>query len=289
MYGLAHLKAALKRPERIVIEVGRIQHRIDPRHSNDEGECFVNQEWDVLVLLDACRYDFFVERCSLPGETGYKYSLGSNSPEFIKENFSGRESLDTIVVTANPWYRKLQSEHEFRFFDLIYVEGDPDRIGVRPETLTDRALAVDENHPDKRLVLHYMQPHQPYMGPTGEAIEHCGPTDVTLLENNVDDDTLRSAYAENLDLVLDEIERVFENVPGRIVVTADHGELLGERPYFLPVRDFGHPRGVYSDELVKVPWHVYENGDRDVRASRAPKETTEPDVEEDLKALGYKL
>ncbi|WP_227374919.1 hypothetical protein [Haladaptatus halobius] len=38
-----------------------------------------------------------------------------------------------------------------------------------------------------------------------------------------------------------------------VVVSADHGEFLGERLFPTPVQIYGHSDGVYMEEFVKVP------------------------------------
>lgn len=54
-------------------------------------------------------------------------------------------------------------------------------------------------------------------------------------------------YKQNLYIALKEIKKISKRLPGKIVVTSDHGELLGEN------NQYGHP----NDEnpiLLEVPW-----------------------------------
>jgi hypothetical protein len=82
-----------------------------------------------------------------------------------------------------------------------------------------------------------------------------------------------------------------KNLDGKTVVTADHGNMVGERAFPLPIREWGHPRGLYTDELVDVPWLVHENEPRrEIRIgeSKNQSETVDQDVVADrLKQLGY--
>jgi hypothetical protein len=59
---------------------------------------------------------------------------------------------------------------------------------------------------------------------------------------------LREAYAENLKIVLSHIAYLASRLSGRIIITSDHGEFLGEN------RRFGHPCGNYDPIVRKVPW-----------------------------------
>ena len=59
---------------------------------------------------------------------------------------------------------------------------------------------------------------------------------------------------------------------GRTVVTADHGQLLGERVGPIPIRYHGHRRGVHVEELLKVPWLVHDLGERSEIMAEASKD-----------------
>lgn len=292
MYGLAHARAFLRAPRIGLVELGRVHHRFT-NGENPDGVNVLDEDWDTLVILDACRYDVFAEVASLPGETGSTVSLGTTSSEFVERNFAGRAEYDTVYVSGNGWFEWLREDIDAEVYRFVYAGRDAvGGMTVRPETVTDLALDTYEEHPDKRMIVHYMQPHQPYLGETGRTIDHHRPTYMTVYHNDVDDETLLKAYRENLELVLGEVERLFEGMDGKFVVTADHGELLGERPYVVPVADYGHPRGVYVDELTEVPWHVYENGRRDVVDADEPyseRDRPDHDVERHLKDLGYRV
>jgi len=100
------------------------------------------------------------------------------------------------------------------------------------------------------------------------------------------------AYQTNLDVVLKEVDELLTSATGKTVVTADHGELLGERMSPVPVRRYSHPRGVFVDTLLTVPWFIHEDGTRKEIVSSPPETDTELDeetVDAQLKALGYKI
>jgi hypothetical protein len=201
-----------------------------------------------------------------------------------------------VYVSANPNYRKVATEIGAAVHAYVDVWRDDTLVGegdtvVPPETVTEHALKAAEEYPNKRLLVHYVQPHYPFIGPTGE--EYFDPT-ATLEEVSANydltDDRLDRAYRENLGLVLGEAKRLLDRLHGKTVVSADHGELLGERLRPLPLRAYGHPNGVYVEELVKVPWLVHESGDRKKVVAEAPPERKAVDeeaLEEQLRNLGY--
>ncbi len=63
---------------------------------------------------------------------------------------------------------------------------------------------------------------------------------------------LKRAYKNNLEAVLSEVEKIVERFPqeNRIVITADHGELLGEDGLY----GHGYPHPL----LRNVPWFEIE-------------------------------
>ena len=168
---------------------------------------------------------------------------------------------------------------------------------VLPETVRDEVLAAAERYPDKRLLVHFLQPHFPFLGPTG--LEHFDLDrldfqwqDAALGTLDIPDDVIRRAYEENLEQVLPVVEELLTALDGRSVVTADHGQMLGERLFPFPIREYGHPAGIYSEELVKVPWHVFDEGPRREVVAEAPESSADRDYDEEmtrdrLSALGY--
>lgn len=263
---------------------------------HDDGIDVFAEDWDNLLILDACRYDSFAEQSTLDGTLESRTSRASATREWVRANFGGRDLHDVVYVSANPNYRKVASDIDAEVHAYVDVWQDDYLVGkentvVPPETVTEHALDAADRYPNKRLLVHYVQPHYPFVGPTGR--EHFDPT-ATLKEvsreHDVTGDLLDRAYRENVDLVLEEAERLLDHLQGKTVVTSDHGELLGERLAPIPLRAYGHPMGVYVDELVKVPWHVHVNGERKRIVAEAP--VTEDDVdehavEEQLRNLGY--
>jgi hypothetical protein len=104
------------------------------------------------------------------------------------------------------------------------------------------------------------------------------------------DQGLRTAYLENLRLVLGEVRELVRYLSGRIIVTADHGELLGEKGRY------SHFGGSDDPLLTGVPWLVIVKKDREdpVVSDAGGQKAAGPSGGEDearikarLKALGY--
>jgi hypothetical protein len=302
MYSIKGIKKGLAQPRYALQEIDRLYYRrLRTWSYNENGMDFLDAEWDNLLILDACRYDLFERTSTLPGETVPVLSRGSATEEFLRGNFDGRTRLDTVYVTASPMLHRNRDEIDVRFHEVIDVwqdDGwDEQYRTVLPETVLEATLDAAERFPDKRLLVHFIQPHYPFLGPTGR--EHF---DLDRLDFQWDDlrtgdpavpeGAVRRAYEENLQEVLPFVEDLLFELDGRTVVTADHGQMFGERLFPIPIREYGHPSGIYTEELVKVPWHVFEDGPRRDVVAEEPATSSERNANEEearkrLRELGY--
>lgn len=211
-----------------------------------------NTEWDYLIILDACRYDYFKEVNWLPGELEPVWSEGSATDTWFPNTFD--KSINASLVTAHPFFSSVNPKNlDLSVFNSRhYVEKGTSskKNGVRmglcpPEHTTDAVLDLDKD----KFMVHYCQPHPPFIGtpeikfPDTEIYDK-------VKEGTLSLDFVKEAYRGNLIYVLKEVERLIENVDGKVVITSDHGELLGERGLF------GHSFLITCKELRVVPWFV---------------------------------
>lgn len=312
MKTVERLKRALRRPQLLARGLNRLSHRRGGlRSENTDGIDVFAEDWDTLVVLDACRYDMFETTNHLPGALSGTISRGSSTTEWLKANFDGRDLRDTVYVTANPQLEQNRSEIDVTFHKILNVwleEGWDEETGtVRAETMTDVAIDAHKRFPNKRILVHYLQPHYPFVSSeTTFDKDHISEFDsegnVPQGENvwsqklsgqlSVPREALWSMYVDNLEYVLKHVETLFESVRGKIVVTADHGNYVGERARPIPIREYGHPRGLYDEVLVHVPWLEFTRGDRrEITAGAANEAATVADtdvISQRLENLGYK-
>jgi len=307
MYSLRQLRKLVDNPKLGLIELNRLYHRRLHRWEyNEHGFDIFDQDWDILVILDACRYDMFTKESELPGTTRKVHSRGTSTIEFLRGNSNGRELLDTVYITANPQLHKHRGQINTTFYAEKHIWKDggwDEEIGtVLPETTTEYALDVANRYPNKRIIVHYLQPHQPFINKKtaldtrkiAQAAD--GALDfwnqVISQTITLPRDELWDAYAQNLNAALPSVRELFESLDGKTVVTADHGELIRERVSPFPVLLTGHPQGIYVPSLVEVPWHVHESTSRRTVEAGMPEETThtidDASVKERLEDLGYR-
>lgn len=305
------LARALRNPRLFARGLNRLAHRRGGRRSvNTAGVDVFEEDWDTLVVLDACRYDMFESTSRLEGTLSARISKGSSTVEWLQANFDGRDLRDTVYVTANPQLEENRDQWEIRLHETINIwlnEGWDEEVGtVRAETMTEAALEAAEQFPHKRLVVHYMQPHYPFVpaetdfdkkhlhqmdGKGGEPSEENVWNRKFKGELNISKEGLWSIYTENLIYALEHVKDLLVEMSGKTVITADHGNYVGERASPIPIQEWGHPRGLYDEPLVQIPWLECGQGER--RTIRANESESRAHVEDEtvsdrLQALGYR-
>jgi len=236
--------------------------------------------WNNLIVLDACRFDAFAQVNDIPGTLTKIVSVASCTWNWFPNNFSDRAMKDVVYISANPygsyyWLHKTLGHIPFYEVVEVWKDGWSEKLKtVHPSEVNKRTFESLTANPHKRHIIHYMQPHHPFIG------------NVTLLDIDSGDWTVRwrdrifdqvseqkeldaekpnvfalleqgvvnvkrvwRAYMSNLQLVMDYVKKLLPALNGRICITSDHGELFGRFGVF-----YGHPAKTPLPELIEVPW-----------------------------------
>jgi len=258
-------------------------------------------DWDTLVILDGCRVDTFREVVDNSiGSVEARTSPASESWWFMQEQFVDRDLSGTVYVTANPHVHKLPDGIFHAVIDATDSCWDKTAGVVPPSDMTEMAHQAHENYPQKRIVAHYMQPHYPFLGEHGSFgnVQVDGsdggyhPWQEQAWGDPIGKDRLKRAYRENLKLTIPHVEDLIHEVSGRVIITSDHANLIGDWSFPIPLRVYGHPEAFPHPKLVTVPWVVAKDGNRrEISNGMTDVETAESDqdeVDERLRALGYR-
>lgn len=287
------------------------------------GTNVFEKEWDVLVVLDACRTDALYEvapEYPFLNDIGSIWSVGSTSHEWYAKTFveGYREVLaETALISSNPFaehtlvngehpprhpcpfgltawrtvsaedlaYFELTRRHDRPFADVTDLA--PHSTAIQdPSYVTDRAIVTGRKD-FERVVVHYFQPHRPFVH--------------NLIRNNVrmtvledepyeagrsgeaDINDIWPLYLDNLRLVLDSVGELLENIDGTVALTADHGELFGE------LYQYGHFQSIPHPKLKNVPWVEVTGTDRGTKRPKRDFSTEEKrGIDERLVDLGYR-
>lgn len=264
------------------------------------GVPIYEQEWDLMIVLDACRFDALREMADdydFLQAVGSTESVGSYSRSWMERNFTSEyadEMTSTTMVTGNPFTETALDPSQFDRLEEVWRYSWDEEIGtIRPRPLTDVAISIARRDEPDRMIVHYMQPHAPFTthpelqrGPS--ASNWADATDksvwMQVQEGEIPVKRARQAYYDELRMVLEDVELLLNNVDAETaVITADHGEAMGEYGIY------GHARGVAIDALRIVPWVVgtATDGSKHDPETKPPDSEIDVDQTERLRDLGY--
>jgi len=217
---------------------------------------------------------------------------------------------NVVFVNSNPVVdHVLKARLKMLFYKYIPVwrdHWDSRTETVRPEDTYRVALKAYVRNPSKRMVVWFLQPHYPFIDEKFDHINALGREFMNkALYYNVSASNLLiftkimknllkkgylcagipdkvceytrkntseiiKAYIANLLSVLRYVKKLTEILPGRIVITSDHGEAFGEplSKLILPLRVYGHPSRIRISSLTQVPYLVVENNTSQCETTR---------------------
>ena len=160
------------------------------RNIEKQKELIHSDDWDVLIVIDACRYDYFKKyhaKILNNGNLKPVESSASWTGAWIAETFHNKIMLDTVFISTIPWLKSDgPSIEKVRSFKerLKYVKMLRDinitkqfkeivdvwKIGTKDlkhysqlEQTTDETIKAIEQNPKSRVIVKYWQIHEPYM------------------------------------------------------------------------------------------------------------------------------
>ncbi|MUV88780.1 hypothetical protein GJ629_01835 [Halapricum sp. CBA1109] len=275
------------------------------------GTNVYEREWDALLLLDTCRVDALravADEYDFLGAVESMVSVGSTSSEWIANTFRERyrpEIAETAYLSANAFSKRVIEDRDFPGdrLPVAWTTVDATAFGLldnawryQPETpykhmlaehLTDRAIAVGRDRDPGRLIVHYSQPHAPYIAAARAANRDLEPHERDPFEElragRVDRETVWNAYLDNLRMALDSVAVLLRNLDAETVaISADHGEAFGSWGAY------NHPAGSLHPHVKRVPWATTTATDEGGHEPKIDRPEPQRDVESHLDALGYR-
>lgn len=145
----------------------------------EQYERIWSSDWKVLIILDACRYDYF-ERVLRDYEqrlSSIEYSLsrvrscGWYTIMWLKNVFRAEPHLDVIYISANPIINSkgvttLDFRQWVRVHKIVNVWDwgwDSSLETVHPREVYKAYFINSKIYKNKRFIVHFLQPHSPYI------------------------------------------------------------------------------------------------------------------------------
>lgn len=268
----------------------KLFQRLPIDRTSDQLNRIATTNWDVLVVLDACRLDALRMVADWPVESAV--SPGSCTPEWLSAVADHGIFNDVHILAGNPQYGKVKVDFGQESLERCWEDHWDERLQTtlpEPmlETATETAANVSEG-----VVVHLQPPHWPYVARLGEkwslAYRNLGPWEkngekiislqVAMQRGLINISKARRAYYASVQSIWEVLRGYLAEWADsgyHVIVTADHGETFGR------IREFGfyeHPCGCRISPLVDVPWiEIYPQADQ------IEKET----IKNRLSALGY--
>ena len=259
---------------------------------------------------------------------GTFYSLASKSSDWLRRNFTEayRDEIErTAYVTGNPFTAEAGLDDDTAIINEVKKTGnmaiaernvprtgrpnlgvepaildevwktewDDDISTIRARPITDRAIATWRDRPEHvdRMIIHYMQPHGPFvnypeLGEYGDADDFGSGFGNLWYQagKTISPDRIWEAYRDNLEYVLEDVALLLDNLDADdVVLSADHGNAVGEFGVY------GHPWDVVLPSIRRVPWIETSGVDTNsYEPDMEPAtETVDSDIEDRLADLGY--
>jgi len=264
---------------------------------NVEGRSIFSEDWDVCIILDACRADELRRQ-----KNGFEWlnhvetfpSLASCTYHWMPRTFSDGRFEDTVYVCSNPFSQEFLKSDDFQILDEVWKYAWDDQKGtVLPRPVTDRAIQHGRETNFDRMVVHYLQPHVPFLVGNSNKLDKanfelgrdgCEDDWTRVTRGDLDRETAIENYRVTLSTVLNEVDTLVSNIDAEdVVITADHGEAFGEWGLY------GHPFGVNLPCLTAVPWvETRATDQRTHNPDEYDREAQVLDRDKQLQSLGYK-
>lgn len=293
------------------------------------GTNVFDREWDILVILDTCRVDALqaiANTYTFIDEVDSIRSVGGGSGEWIARTFDhGHKDQirETIYLTANGHAKQILDDktpktnpdkhltykalryyptvgiNEFKHVEYLFQYepwGEQGPLGHKkgmtpPRYVTDRAITIGREMEFDRMILHYFQPHSPWVWNAIQENRDLNEYEEdwwNYFTESGDFETIWNAYLDDLHYVLRDVEVLLENINAdEVVISADHGEAFGEYGIL------GHKLGSLHPKIRTVPWVSTEARDtKTYEPSITPpdedNQLSSSEVQEQLEALGYR-
>lgn len=220
-------------------------------------EDVLGEEQYLIIVLDACRYDTLKDYVEFNGNTPVvqkAFSGVPNTHSWVRTHWSGE--YDLVYVSPIPFIGNQEvagptgggSYNGKEHFRLVVEAWDEywsdDERCVLPESVVEAVL----DHKDNRMVAHFGQPHMPHIGKPSLYIEEYSGNNLAEIGPTLGKARVKASYEACLSEVWHRgVKPLVEEFQGRrIVITADHGEALGEGGRY------GH--NTKTPEVMTVPW-----------------------------------
>lgn len=214
----------------------------------------------LFIILDACRYDTLNHLLDLDIEKVDSEAV--NTQGWLKKHWVDHYDITYAAATPRVSVADMyKADDHFEKIIPVWKFGwDDDLETTPPEGVVKSVL---ENREDDKIIAHFIQPHAPHVGCDTIDFGSLGDVGVQDVCKNYERKEVLLSYLNNLKYVYRHgVEPLLDEFDDRaVVVSADHGEQLGDNGYY------GHNYPLYENNIANdglwvpvlrsVPWYEY--------------------------------
>jgi hypothetical protein len=168
----------IQSPEKILSFINRQYHNLrygdsllNTPSQRKKLHDFVRQDEFLVIILDSCRFDYFEQEVSsfIEGELQPVYTSATATKEYMRKTWNnGPYEFTYITGLSAPTDHAFErdgveyrpSEHISKFVHTWNTCTNKELGAVPPGEITKTAIRQS----DGRMIVHYVQPHAPYIG-----------------------------------------------------------------------------------------------------------------------------
>lgn len=139
----------------------------------NQTELIKNRNWDIIILLDGCRYDYLEEEYEdfLDGNIRKVKSPSFETSSWLWKTFDEKKYEDIVYISANPYVNTSGVESERfdarnKFHKIVNAreKGWNENLETVPPGDMGKITRITRaKFPDKKIISHFMQPHFPFL------------------------------------------------------------------------------------------------------------------------------
>ena len=112
-------------------------------HVRPPGTNIYDVDWDLLIVVDACRLDLMKEvglTYDYVSSIGSIWSVDSTTPYWMEKTFKTEDTHSTTYICGNPFSANILSGENFDLFHEVWKDSWKSPGSVPPRAITDATI-----------------------------------------------------------------------------------------------------------------------------------------------------
>ena len=253
-------KGLIKYRNKALVFLSSLYKYLLPKHT------IFQEDWKNMIILDACRYDFFKKTINIDGKLKKIFSVATHTKTFCLKTFTKEKYDDIVCISTNPYVDREIGDKFHAIIPVWKTAWSAKYTTVLPKDVIPFVLNATIKYPHKRLLIWFVQPHYPYLyykrygSPFGIIM---GGRSKNFFKEfklfswaHLSQKELKRRYMKNLIIVLNTCKTLLNILHGKTIISSDHGESLGDFFPFTPIRIYGHYIEIQNPKMYIVPYFI---------------------------------